>query len=125
MSMEINSHIIKLSGSAELDRQLDLGKEYKFFGTGAVSDINHSSNEDGTFDQVHKLKLLTLAIESEGELIPAKDKGRQSQKLRKAIYSIPHADSYDEEAWYNYIMGGIRFNLQEIVDLIIKNDINE
>jgi hypothetical protein len=121
--MTPNEIIIKLSGSASIDQPLQLGHSYTAGIEFSVSNEDHSNNDDGTYDEIFRAKLIRAIIQTETGKIQTKDKTHQSQKLRLAIIRSKPADSpLDEEAYYNAVMGSIRHYLDQIIDLINKED---
>ena len=92
---DLNENIIKLTGSASVIQPLKVDKEYNLFLTGEVYSKEKRSRQDGTYDNIFKIKLLTGEVMNEkGESQKFKDKQRWSVKLRQAIFSMGH--DYDE-----------------------------
>lgn len=54
--MNINSHIIRISGKAELEQAMLLGEEYTIQVTGQVVKQEDHDNMDGTVDRVYVFK---------------------------------------------------------------------
>ena len=54
-----NSHILRITGSAELESALKLGDDYTFIVIGNVVKDETKDNQDGTVDKVYKLKIIT------------------------------------------------------------------
>lgn len=124
-NLQLNENRIKITGSLAIDGELELDQLYS---VGAVIDITHDGrvkNDDGTFDKVFTGRLTkALVTDNLGKTFRTKDKTRQSVKLRMAILGLHDAFSstLEENAWYEMIMGGIRHNLQEIIEKIIKEN---
>ena len=52
----VNSHIIRISGKAELEEGLTLGNDYELKLTGQVVKVEEHDNQDGTINKVYVLK---------------------------------------------------------------------
>lgn len=121
--MQLNENVLKLSGKASIDGELELGKTYAVGIEIGITNEDRVNNEDGSFDRVFKGKLIKAQIHTETGKIRTKEKNSQSSKLRLAIMRRKPADSpLEDEAWYQYILGGIRFNLDQVIDLVQKRD---
>ena len=121
--MQLNSHIIKFSGSAELSGPLELSTRYAIGAEVSITDERKVDNEDGTFDLEYKAKLIRAQVHTKEGRLDTKDRTRESVKTRRMIMAIKN-DYYrpemDDEAFYVLIQGGIRHHMQEIVNLILK-----
>lgn len=81
--MEISSHILKISGNAELPSALELGKNYQVQLEGTVVKKEDSDNHNGTFDVKYTIKPVMVTLTDEtGESIKAKDTRSNSQLYR-------------------------------------------
>ena len=99
---EINEYKIKISVTANLPRELKLGKNYDL----TVAEVECRTakeivNDDGTADKVFTLKISEMSevgIINEKEIIKARKKGSQSQVLRLTLrdYWRLYAQNYDE-----------------------------
>lgn len=115
---QINSHVIKISGGAELAEGLEFGKDYKLSLDGSVTSTRDKDNHDGTIDRTYTVKLLNAIVKDEKKSIVVKDKHGQSQLTRGAIYHL-HTDTgstMNEEDFYIYVHKMIRANLREIYE---------
>ena len=119
--MDINSHVLKLSGTAEIEAPLEHAKTYAVGIEIEVEDGGLKNNQDGTHDKIWKGRLIRAVIQTATRKIYTKDTGSQSQKLRRAIRKLT-PEGMEEDAFYNYVMGGIRHNIDSIIDLIEKWD---
>lgn len=55
--METKNKIIKITGSAEIEKDLELDQEVRLVVIGAVVKQEIGSNQDGTFDRITKIKI--------------------------------------------------------------------
>ena len=79
--MTINSHILKLTGKAELPKELELGFNYKVTIDGSVTETTTVDNENGTVDVIYKfLPVLVETLTPKGERLKLKDVRKESQK---------------------------------------------
>jgi hypothetical protein len=115
----INSHNLQINGKAELEKPLSFQKDYKLQLVGSVTSMRDKDNEDGTIDRTYSLKLINAQIEDERKgIIKVKDKTREAQKTRGAIYHLQAdiGDERPEEEFYNHVQQMIRANLPEIYE---------
>ncbi len=100
-----NENIIKLSGSANIDRELKLGYSFLVTANVEVTKVEQLNNQDGSFNQKHICKLITVSIEKEnGEMTQTKDLRSNSELFRKACWKVWHDKnmSCDQDTFYNY-----------------------
>lgn len=120
---EINSHILKISGSVEIPRELTSGYNYKVTIEGAVPKIEMVDNENGTFDVVYKMKPIRVEIVTEtGETLKAKDPRRQSELTRsqaKAIH-MEKCTNVDFDTFYEAFMTLQRHYAPQAAEHLIK-----
>lgn len=62
MTKEINEKIIKITGSGCIDKELELelGDDIDILIKGNVVKIEDSDNQDGTYDKIMKIKIITV-----------------------------------------------------------------
>jgi hypothetical protein len=60
--MQINEHIIKVSGKANLPNELSMDQDVTLVLHGSVVKIEQESNQDGTVNQIYKVKVATAEI---------------------------------------------------------------
>ncbi len=117
----INSHILKISGGAELSSDLDPSKTLIIKNTEIdIYAVEKSSNEDGTFDIKYKGKI-TSAIDYEqaGKIMRGADKKGKSRKLRGAIYWLGQEEQVeDQEVFYAIVMDKLIANLPEVWEIV-------
>ena len=108
--MEINEYKLKLSGTANLPKPLDLDKEYDL--TISCAEVRNSTDnptQDGMINRVFKLAISEMSevnIISSKEIIRAsKKKFSQSQALRRIIEGRWEEDEQgDKEDYYKHEM---------------------
>lgn len=85
--MQINEHILKLTGKVSLPKELLNGNNYTLSVTGSVTSRTEEDNQDGTVNWVYKFEPVLVEILTEkGETIKAKDRRKLSQKLRGRLF---------------------------------------
>jgi len=112
---EIDSHIIKLTGRAELPEALVMDNNYQVVLRGAVSNITLSDNENGTMNAIYSFKpVLVEGIDSEGKKVVAKDTRSKSQLLRSRIWKLWKDEMPQEEfdAYYEKVMTDLIINIE-------------
>jgi hypothetical protein len=81
--MEINEHIVSISGKASTQDPLELGQDYRITIEGTVTSQTDVDNDNGTKNRINKLKpRLIEAIEHKGKKLTIKDKSSTSQRNR-------------------------------------------
>lgn len=115
--MNLNSHILKLTGSAELSAPLELGKRYAIGIEVGITDERKIDNEDQTFNLEYKAKLIRAEIKTEMGTLKTKDKTRESVKTRYAILASKNQikPEMDEDEFYAVVQRSIRAQLPEIL----------
>jgi hypothetical protein len=118
--MLLNSHILKLTGSAEMSGPLELGKRYAVGIEVGITDERKVDNEDQTFNLEYKAKLIRAEIKTDLGLIKTKDKTRESVKTRYAILACKNevAPEMDDEQFYALVQKTIRMHLPETMNLL-------
>jgi hypothetical protein len=120
--MNLNSNILKITGSAEIEAPLEIGKRYAVGMEIGITDERKVDNEDGTFDVEFKGKMIRAQVKKEnGEIIKTKDNTAQSVKTRMAILAVKSEfrPEMDDDSFYNLVQGGIRHDLREVVRRIL------
>lgn len=116
---EINEHIVKLSGKANIPSELEMGNNYKLSIDGEITAITESNNDDGTYDRYYKfVPILCSILKDNGETIKAKDNRRNSQKIRNLLYKFWMEDSggtsFDDA--YDKFSKQVLFELEDIYE---------
>jgi hypothetical protein len=120
--MNINSHILRISGNAELPNEVILGDNYEVKINGTIVKTQDSDNHDGTYDRLYTLKpILVETVDNQGQSIKAKDTRSESQLLRGILKKIWIDNNIDEEfeKWYSKAHSEIRKHLNQIVNGIL------
>lgn len=105
--MNVNSHILKLSGKAELPQEIDIGHNYHISMEGSVPKTELHDNEDGSFNRIYTFKPVKIELLTEkGETLKLKDSRSMSQLLRARLWKqwqeAKTELGFDE--WYNRLM---------------------
>ena len=120
---KINDNILRITGGASLDREVDPSKRLLINGGElCVYSVEKRDNQDGTFNLIYKAKFVSeIGFNQEGKPIRGTDKTAKSRKLRGAIWHLS-ADTdmggLDEEQFYEVVMDKIIINLPEIWEFI-------
>lgn len=124
--MEVDQHIVKILGTAQLEEALKMDHDIHLNATANVYKREEVSNQDGTVNVVYKAKILTVKVLDDlGVLIKSSAKKKQSQALRFAIESY-RQDKFperDEEEFYTFVMGKIIDNLEVVVDTFNRDEV--
>lgn len=118
--MEINSHIIKLSGRAELPNALEMSNNYKVTLQGAINNVAHADNDDGTKNVIYTFKPVVVEIVNEmGEKITAKDSRSKSQLFRARMWKMwTNANTeLSFEDYYDRLMNNLILHAEEITGM--------
>ena len=93
--LKINERIIKITKSANIDRDLKIGHEYDLGVKVHCQDERLSDNHDGKYNKIYSLQLMgEIEIKNDlGEKTIAKVKGSSSQKLRWMLEKM--GEDYD------------------------------
>lgn len=119
--MNINEHILKLTGKATLGSELELAHNYKVLIDGEITSVTDSHNQDGTADRIYKFEPILCEIKKDnGEVIKTKDTRSRSTMLRKVIYAIwmQNNSAMNSEDYYNKVMSLIIGNVEDFTNLI-------
>ena len=88
--MQINTNKIKVNVfTAEIDGELDRDARTILLTEVEIYEVATRDNQDGTFDQVYKAKVVGATDIKQGEkLVKGKSKRSWSQKLRQAVWKL-------------------------------------
>jgi hypothetical protein len=118
--MNINSHIIKLTGRAELPEALEMGSNYHVSLEGAITQSMTADNEDGSVNMIYTFKPVKVEVLNPlGHRIQAKDTRSKSQLFRARIWkqwtNSGSQKSFDE--YYDRLMDSLIVHADEIADM--------
>jgi len=118
--MEVNDHILAVSGKASTLEPLENGQDYTVTITGEVRTTSDSINDDGTINRTYRFKPRTIDnLVHEGKTIKVKDKNSTSQKNRAVheFWKLEHSSPLTyEEVWQR-----IRSNYGMVMDFLYGN----
>ena len=90
--MKLNEHKLRLTGVANLSKELELTKSYELnIKNAEVRGTQDYPNDDETFNRVYKLTISAMSeieIKNEKQIIKAQKKGTPSQTLFKILYRL-------------------------------------
>lgn len=114
----INSYYLKLSGKAELPKELEIGNNYSLALHGTITSTTDHDNHDGTIDRSFKFEPVKCEVLNElGEVIKAKDTRGEGQKTRAWMYKHWQEGDYgdmDFDTFYHKMSVIVRTNLEEL-----------
>lgn len=117
--MNIKQYKIKLNTfTAELPEPLDRECRSLVKTEVDIYSVEHPSNDDGTYDEVYRAKVVGITIVNQGDEkapVLAKSKRSQSQKLRQRIWQDDPSEQY-----YEKCMNALISNWDEVADYLIK-----
>ncbi len=102
--MNINSHILKLQGKAELPEEIETGDNYHVALSGGIEKLEFHDNHDGTWDKIYTLKPIKIELLNHlGKSLKLKDPRKNSQKIRGALWKHYFQEGYtgDFDALYD------------------------
>lgn len=121
--MKINSHIIKLTGKAELPKEVDIGQNYDVALSGSITHKTYADNDDGSCDAIYTFKPVKVEVLNPlGERIKAKDTRSKSQIFRAVLRKrwIDTGSPLTQEEFYEKIMNNLIHNADEIVAVYLE-----
>lgn len=102
--MNPDSHCIRLSGKAEIEKPLPIGHNYKVVLEGSITAETTSDNDDGSKTHTFLFKpVLVETIDPKGERLRAKDIRSRSQQLRSLLWRKwkDTNEPIEFETWYD------------------------
>jgi hypothetical protein len=122
--MEISSHLLKLSGKAELPKEIAPGHNYHISLSGSVPSVTETDNEDGTFTRTYTFKPIKIELlEPTGETLKLKDTRSKSQLFRAQVWKAwkdsPEDRTFDE--YYEKLMQNLINFAPDIVQMYGPN----
>lgn len=119
----MNSHVLRITGESELPESLELDHEYLISINAEISKISKKGDQEGGHIYTYSGRQRTCEVlKDNGEILKGKDKTRQSNKTRYAIEACKNdfLPQMEDEEFYIFIQKGIRANLGDIINLILK-----
>lgn len=107
---QINSHILRLQGKAEMPREVKIGNNYHISLEGSITNFTQSDNEDGTHNRTYTFKPVKIELlDPTGETIKLKDARSKSQLWRARCWSIWKNQNINMpfENWYDQLMDNL------------------
>lgn len=117
---EINSHILRLQGKAELPRAIDIGSNYHVSLEGSITNFTESSNDDGTHDRIYTFKPVKLELlDPRGETLKLKDARSKSQLWRARVWAVWKEQNIGMpfEKWYDSVMDNMIYAAPEVLQM--------
>ena len=88
MKLRRNENVLKITGSACIERPLNISDDYEIIIKGTCQSSSQKNLDDGTYDETWKVKMATAEIKQERERpILSKDRRKESQKTRITLQS--------------------------------------
>lgn len=119
--LTINSHILRLSGKAELPEEIQPGHNYHVSIEGSIPKVELHDNENGTWDKIYTFKSVKIDIlDPLGKTLVLKDTRSQSQLFRaklRHIYNFDQNISVDFDTFYKNIMSNLIENAAEVAEM--------
>lgn len=116
--MEINSHILKLTGKCELPGEVEIGHNYVVELKGSVVSMAESDNEDGTHNRTYTFRPVTGEVKQDGgEMLKLKDNRSNSTLIRQLVYKrwVNAASSMSFEDFYDRVCREIMVSIDDLV----------
>jgi hypothetical protein len=121
--MDINSHILKITGGAELNGKIDTAKSFKINAELDCYEVSKKDNQDGTFDISYKARITSPIEVTQGDTkIKGRDKRRWSQKWRSLLYfDWKESGAIGEQETYYDIMQEKMYRNYEIIKQFLRD----
>lgn len=118
--MNINENILKITGGAYLNQPLNREQRARISTEIEVYDVATPDNQDGTYNQVFKTKIVDeIQVEQLGQIITGKPKNSYSQRLRGRMYGYAQElGIIDTEAHYEQNMKKLILYWPEIYEYL-------
>lgn len=119
--MQVNEHILKLSGEVSLEAPLENDTDYLLALEGGIISKTEKPTGDGGIDIIYKFKpSRVITTNQKGSSVKSIDKKRNSQKFRNMInfFRKEKYPEIDEEEFYNRFMGKAMSYFEDIVLLL-------
>lgn len=116
----VSSHILKLTGKAELPSEVEMGHNYGVALSGSITATSLSDNEDGTFTKTYTFKPVKVEmLTPQGERLKLKDTRSKSQLFRARCWTVwKNGDGAEDfDAFYERLMNNLIQMAPEIVEM--------
>lgn len=116
----VTSHVLKLTGKAELPREIEMGNNYHVSLSGSIPKVEEHDNEDGTLSRVYTFKPVKLELLNPlGETLQLKDARSKSQLFRARCWAIwkNTSNATDFDTFYDALMNNLIYAADEIVGM--------
>ncbi len=122
--MNVSSHILKLSGKAELPNEIDVGSNYRVSLEGSIISMTESDNENGTYTRTYTFRPVKIdLLDPKGKMLKLKDPRQKSQLFRGRVWSIwkdaPTPQTFDD--FYDHLMSNLITHAPELVAMYGKD----
>lgn len=117
---EINSHILRVSGKAELPEAVEIGHNYHLSVSGSVVSVTESDNEDGTVNRTYTFRPVKIdLLNAQGRTIQLKDARTKSQLFRACAWKAWKDSKSDlsAERYYDELMANLIKYAPEVVEM--------
>lgn len=117
--MNINENLLRITGSAYVEEQIDPSKTLEIKGELSVYAVEKRDNNDGTFNLVNKAKFISaVEVEQNRKTIRGIDKTKKSICLRLAIGEIADEIGTDREEFYKSFMDKLLANPHNVWEFL-------
>ena len=121
--MEINSHILKLQGRAELPHEIETGHNYHTSLEGSVSKVELHDNEDSTWNKIYTFRPIKIEVlDPKGKSLKLKDPRKNSAKIRAMLWKqyFNEGISEDFDLLYDAVTMEIMLRMSELMEAGLK-----
>jgi hypothetical protein len=118
--MEIRSHSLKLTGRAELLKEIEMGHNYDVALSGSVTSVALHDNDDGTANKIYTFKPVKVEVLTDkGERLVLRDVRSRSQQFRAAVWRVWNAQNLegDFEVLYDRLLVNLINHAPEVVEM--------
>lgn len=118
---KVNEFILRLVGTVNIPEPVKRGNDYKVSLEGSITDKHEKDRDDGTIDEIFTFRPhLGEIMDDKGKKIKAKDRRRNSQKLRAMIFYLygESGDTRDFEEFYDAFMLKLLANFEGVVEYL-------
>lgn len=114
----MNTHFLKITGSAAIPEPLELDHEYTFAGIVTTESSKKKSDGEGGLEYTHSAKFTShIELQKGDKVIKGTVKGKNSQRIRGGVWHLQQNEGMthiDEEDFYNAMTSIIIEHLPEL-----------